>query len=318
MWLPILNQRPFADVHFTGFDVSFLEHWWRLESSRSTDAPAGRICLVWVQSVGRWWRRAFRMKCATIRVFVGDCGPSIHKKTHPFLQFLVQIMTIDVPFAQLHCFFVSMHYDALGDGHFHVNAQETLFDPLRRRSLPDLPRITFIILDPSIDLGLVNSWQYGAVFSSMSIAHQSRSEELTSMHWFWESRFLCGRECILSREQDSSVGGETGNNWLGVVHMEGGVQVRVQVEVGRKEQGEGETHGKGQSEETTRNNRSTAHQGWPWVWGDALVQTLEPMWCDTHHSACALCRRKMTLGSVSVYSSRRLQWIAIDCKRNQL
>ena len=47
-----------------------------------------------------------------------------------------------------------------------------------------------------------------------------------------------------AREQDSSVSGGTGNNCLGVVHMEEEVQVRVQVEVGREEQGEGETHGK--------------------------------------------------------------------------
>ena len=42
-----------------------------------------------------------------------------------------------------------------------------------------------------------------------------------------------------AREQDSSVGG------IGVVHMEEEVEVRVQVEVGREEQGEG-AHGKGQ------------------------------------------------------------------------
>ena len=65
-----------------------------------------------------------------------------------------------------------------------------------------------------------------------------------------------------AREQDSSVGGDAGNDCLGVVHMEEGVQVRVQVEVGSEEQGEGETHGDSQNEETTRNKRSTAHHGW--------------------------------------------------------
>ena len=44
--------------------------------------------------------------------------------------------------------------------------------------------------------------------------------------------------------------------------MEEGAQVRVQVEVGREEQGEGETHGESQNEETTRNKRSIAHHGW--------------------------------------------------------
>ena len=45
------------------------------------------------------------------------------------------------------------------------------------------------------------------------------------------------------RKQDSSVGGDAGYDCLGVVHMEEGVQDRVQVEVEREEQGEGETHG---------------------------------------------------------------------------
>ena len=52
-----------------------------------------------------------------------------------------------------------------------------------------------------------------------------------------------------AREQDSSVGGNAGYVCLGVVHMEEEVQDRVQVEVGREEQGVGETHGKEQSEE---------------------------------------------------------------------
>ena len=46
-----------------------------------------------------------------------------------------------------------------------------------------------------------------------------------------------------------------------VVHMEEGVQDRVQVEVRREEQGEEETHGKGQSEETTRNNQPLIMDG---------------------------------------------------------
>ena len=46
-----------------------------------------------------------------------------------------------------------------------------------------------------------------------------------------------------SREQVSSVGGDAGYDCLGVVHMEEGVQDRVQVEVGREEQGVRGTHG---------------------------------------------------------------------------
>ena len=62
-----------------------------------------------------------------------------------------------------------------------------------------------------------------------------------------------------AREQDSSVGGDTGYDCLGVVHMEEGVQDRIQVKVGREEQGEGEAHGESQNEEQTQQtvNRSS-------------------------------------------------------------
>ena len=52
-----------------------------------------------------------------------------------------------------------------------------------------------------------------------------------------------------SREQDSSFGEGVVVNCLGAVHMEEEVQDRIQVEVGREERGEGETHGKEQSKE---------------------------------------------------------------------
>ena len=64
-----------------------------------------------------------------------------------------------------------------------------------------------------------------------------------------------------AREQDSSVGGVAVVICLGVVHMEEGVQVRVQKEVGREELGEGETHGKGQCEEATKNNQPLTMDG---------------------------------------------------------
>ena len=70
----------------------------------------------------------------------------------------------------------------------------------------------------------------------------------------------CGRS-VFARVQDSSVGGGAGVICLGVVHMEGGVQVRVQVEVGREEVGDRETHGESQNEEATKNRLSTAHHG---------------------------------------------------------
>ena len=66
-----------------------------------------------------------------------------------------------------------------------------------------------------------------------------------------------------AREQDSSSGRDAGYVCLGAVHREEEVQDRVQVEVGREEQGIGETHGKEQSEEQRSNEKqSTAHHGW--------------------------------------------------------
>ena len=51
-------------------------------------------------------------------------------------------------------------------------------------------------------------------------------------------------------------------NCLGVVHMEEEVQVRIHVEVGREEQGVGETHGKEQDEEQRENRRSINRSPW--------------------------------------------------------
>ena len=62
-----------------------------------------------------------------------------------------------------------------------------------------------------------------------------------------------------ARGPDSSFGGVPVVNCLGVVHMEEEVQDRVQVKVGREEQGAGETHGKEQGEEQREQtlNRTT-------------------------------------------------------------
>ena len=65
-----------------------------------------------------------------------------------------------------------------------------------------------------------------------------------------------------AREQDFSIGGGAGNVCLGVVHMEEEVQNKGQVEVGREEQGAGETHGKEQSEEQRENRRSINRSSW--------------------------------------------------------
>ena len=61
---------------------------------------------------------------------------------------------------------------------------------------------------------------------------------------------------------DSSVGGVPVVNCPDVDHMEEEVQVRVQVKVGREEQGVGETHGKEQSEEQRENRRSINRSTW--------------------------------------------------------
>ena len=62
---------------------------------------------------------------------------------------------------------------------------------------------------------------------------------------------------------DSSVGGVPVVNCPDVDHMEEEVPVSVQVEVGRDEQGIGETHGKEQGEEqrATRNNQPLIMDG---------------------------------------------------------
>ena len=65
-----------------------------------------------------------------------------------------------------------------------------------------------------------------------------------------------------AKEQDSSVGGDAGYVCLGVVHMEEEVQDRVQVEVGREEQSERETHGKGQNEEANNEEPTLNRSSW--------------------------------------------------------
>ena len=65
----------------------------------------------------------------------------------------------------------------------------------------------------------------------------------------------------IDREQYSSLGEGAAGVSLGALHMEEGVQVRVQVEVGREEVNDGEKHGERQNEEATKNGRSNAHHG---------------------------------------------------------
>ena len=117
-----------------------------------------------------------------------------------------------------------------------------------------------------------------------------------------------------AREQDSSVREDARFDCLGVLHMEEGVQDRVQVEVGREELGEGETHGESQNEETTRNKRSTAHHGWH---GDGVTCACSHLSHVVWFTRVQCAWEKWRVKCICLHS-RRLQWIAIDCKRNQL
>ena len=108
-----------------------------------------------------------------------------------------------------------------------------------------------------------------------------------------------------AREQDSSIGGGASNVCLGVIHMEEEVQDRVQVEVGREEQGEGETHGKGQSEEQrSKEQPLTVDDHEYGVMRTNTFLNLEPMWCDTSFSmrtaqeknTCEVYLCKLTVG----------------------
>ena len=75
-----------------------------------------------------------------------------------------------------------------------------------------------------------------------------------------------------AREQDSSVGGGTRNNCLGVVHMEG-VQDRVQGEVSREQPGEGK---RGTEKQRETINRSP----WmAWRWNDAPCGVIHIIRC---------------------------------------
>ena len=62
------------------------------------------------------------------------------------------------------------------------------------------------------------------------------------------------------RVEYSSLGEGAAGVSVGAVHMEEGVQVRVQVECGSGEVNEGEKHGERQNEDTS-NRQSTAHPG---------------------------------------------------------
>ena len=64
----------------------------------------------------------------------------------------------------------------------------------------------------------------------------------------------------IARGQYSSLGESAAILSLGAVHMEEGVQVRVQVEGGREEVGDREKHEERQDEDTS-NRQSTAHHG---------------------------------------------------------
>ena len=69
-----------------------------------------------------------------------------------------------------------------------------------------------------------------------------------------------------------------------------------------------------QNEEATRNKRSTTHHGWHEY---GVTRASRHMSEYAHNQTRAMRMRKMTC-EVYLSTPRRLQWIAIDCKRNQL
>ena len=75
-------------------------------------------------------------------------------------------------------------------------------------------------------------------------------------------RLESARGVSSAKTPDSSFGEGAVVICLGVVHMEEQVQDRVQVEVGREEQGVGETRGKEQGEEQRENRRSINRTTW--------------------------------------------------------
>ena len=60
---------------------------------------------------------------------------------------------------------------------------------------------------------------------------------------------------------------------------------------------------KARNRETTR-EQSTAHHGWPWRWGDACMQTLEPMLVWYTSLSMRIVQEKNDVWGVSVYSGR--------------
>ena len=104
-------------------------------------------------------------------------------------------------------------------------------------------------------------------------------------------------------------------------HIGDGVQSRVQIECGREEVNNGEKQEKDNHEETN-NERSSTHHGWH---EDGMKRAHRQIgWLVLSHAvwyACNLmCKlhEKNDVWNVSVYTLRRLQWVAIDNKRNQL
>ena len=85
----------------------------------------------------------------------------------------------------------------------------------------------------------------------------------------------CGRSAHRQGCNTPHLGEGAAGVSLGVVHMEEGVQVRVQVECGREEVGDREKHGERQNEDTS-NRQSTAHHGWHQDGMSTRLQTLEP------------------------------------------
>ena len=102
---------------------------------------------------------------------------------------------------------------------------------------------------------------------------------------------------------------------LGGDDIEDGVPDREQVDCERVRVEEGEKQERDKHEDTTNERSNTEHHGWHVDGTNAHHRHLEPR-CECKH----MCKvhEKTHVRGVSVYTPRRSQWIAIDCKRNQL
>ena len=137
------------------------------------------------------------------------------------------------------------------------------------------------------------------------------------------SRYICALHLLwggwyIARVQYSSLGEGAAGVSLGAVHMEEGMQVRVQVDK-KKRRGKRRRETRRKTERGSNKEHTIKRSSWmTWRWNDARIQTREPCNEYAHRLWGVNCMRKMTC---DVYLSTHpvgYSGFAIDCKRNQL